>query len=58
MPATLLVPYQEGELVPQHSILEVALFYLLLQDGLLLGEPLCVGFLCIEGQGQCFIVVL
>lgn len=28
--ATLLVPYQEGKLVPQHSILEVALLHLLL----------------------------
>lgn len=29
-PAPQLVPYQEGEPVPQHSVLEVALLHLLL----------------------------
>lgn len=57
MPATPLVPYQTAEPVPQHSILEVTLLHLLLQDGLLLGEPLCIGFLRIEGQGKGLIVV-
>lgn len=55
---TLLVSYQEAELVSQKSILEVALLQLHLQDDLLLGKPLCVSFLRIEGQCQCFIVVL